>query len=467
MAAEGRGVGDELVGGTLSLGTGSREAIARDLAMRLAGASHSRRLYSTKGPIWERTLASLRERLDEVLASTDEGELTFALLADGLAVSGVPVLDPPSSVVRFIGVMKERDVEIISVRRGCEASELEALLSFLGADAADVAAMRADTWLAERGVTHVGIKHLRLMRGEGVESFRDVFWRGRRQLARELDRAGRDGVVSAGAVSELARSLVEVVLETKTPVATLLALRDRDDFTVVHSVNVGILAGAQASALGVAEAEAERIVFAALLHDLGKTKVPEQILSNRTGLSPREREVLDRHVVEGARIVLQTSPGDWLSAAVAAEHHLLPSEKKEEVLAVELCRIADVFDVVRTLRPFDDLRAMRGAIAFMLRRLGHRFNPFLLERFAALVGMFDAGDHARLDTGEIVRVAAPNLELPFHPVIEVLDRSTGRLPRGTSVDLARLAARTDAPKVVPTLPSRFADLEPEEIDALG
>ena len=71
------------------------EAQARDLALRVAGANHSRRLYGSRGSAWMRTLESLEGRLAEFFTA-GASEVTLALLADGLAVQGVPLADPPA-----------------------------------------------------------------------------------------------------------------------------------------------------------------------------------------------------------------------------------------------------------------------------------------------------------------------------------------------------------------------------------
>lgn len=445
----------------------SRESAARDLAARFAGASNSRRLYSTKSGIIERALTALKEEIEKQLDRAGEKELTFALLGQGFAVGGIPIMDPPSSVLRLIAAYKERDLEIIGIRSGVELSELEALFAYLSADSAEVAAVRADTYLRERGVDKITVKHLALMSGAEQGSFRDVYFRGKKALSREMRRAGDAGAVSQGAVSELAKSLLEVIVDSRAPVATLLALRDRDDFAVVHSVNTAMLAGMLAAAVGIEGEEAETIVFAALMHDVGKTKVPEAILSKRTGLSDSESALLARHTVEGARILFQTGGLDRTAAVAALGHHAPLPPRDEQILAVEIVRLADTFDSIRSCRPFDDEHAMRGAATYMVRRLGSRFNPYLLERFAGLVGVTKRGDHARLTSGEIVRVVEPNHELGLRPKIEVLDKSSGALDRGTVLDLATLELSAVSPRLLPTPHSGFNDLDPKEIDSLG
>ena len=445
----------------------SREAEARDFAMRLAGATHSRRLYGKKSVMWTRTLEAVAEDLERLFAETQRTELTVGLLGEGLAVLGVPIAHAPSSVLRFIGQLKERDVEIISFKMGVTIAEIETLLSFLGADAVDVAAVKADTWLRERGVDHISIKHLKLMRGSGLESFRDVYWRGRRVLQREFSRASAQGSVNVAAIGELARSMMEVILEGDAPIATLLALQDRDDFAMVHSVNVATLAGSQAGTLGLPEETVQSIVAAALMHDIGKTRVPEAILNNAGKLTKQERALLDAHAVEGARLLMETHGASQLAAVVAMEHHRLPTKDDVGLAAVDLVRIADTFDTIRSLRPFDDAYSMRGAVAYMVRYMPERFNPYLLERFGTLVGLCPEGDHAWLSTSEIVRVVKPHEELSMHPVVEILDQREGNIARGETVDMARFANDPTAPRLVPVVPATFSDLELWEIDCVG
>ena len=436
---------------------------ARDLAVRVAGANHSRRLYGMRGRAWEKTLEALHGAISRHFDEEGHREVTVGLLGEGLAVLGVPIQDPPSSVVRFMSKLIERDVEIIVIRPGVTPAELETLLSYLGADSADVAAIRADAWLRDRGVDNISIKHLKLLSGES-ENFRDVYFRGKRVLHREFSRASANGAVSAGAVGDLAKSLMEIILEADTPVATLLALRDRDDFALIHSVNVATLAGSQAGALGLAEDDVQTIITAALTHDIGKTKVPEDILKKGAPLTDPERAVLDRHTVEGARILLETPGTNPLASIVALQHHSPLPADTPGLCAIELCKLADVFDVIRSLRPFDDADSMRGAVAYMIRKMRMRFNPYLLERFAALVELAPIGTPVALSSGEVAEVVETHPELALHPVVTILDTRRGQRRPGETVDLADEEGDTLA---VPAIPPGLRDLDPTAIDELG
>lgn len=441
----------------------STDALAWDLAVRVAGAYHNRRLYGHAGRGWSQTLDGLMSALGRLL-QPNTAEVTLALLGDGIAVQGLPVGHPPSSVLRFVGQLKAKDVEIVSFLPGVDRADLEVLFTFFASSPAELAGTPGDSWLRERGVERIRIKHLRLVGGGGVESFRDVYFRGRRVLGQQFERAAADGAVSSGAVSELARSLVEVVLTPGAPVATLLALRDRDDFTLVHSVNVATLVGAQAGSLGLDEVDVQAMVSAALTHDIGKTRVPEAVLKQGGRMSAQDQARLDEHTVHGARLLLESSPQAGLSAVVAQFHHSPPRPDHPGLIAVELTRIADAFDGLRTLADFSDEAGMRGAVAFMWRRMGDRFNPYLLQRFATLVGLGQAGEEGRLETGEVVQVLAPHPELAFCPHVVVRDATHGRLKVGTEVDLAEWE---QGPRFVPELPVVYRGISSRDLDSLG
>lgn len=438
---------------------------ARELVMRLAGATHSRRVYASSGPIWERTLAALAEQIHRYLDHPDITEVTFALLGDGIAVCGVPIHAPPSAVVRFIGQMKRRDVEIISFAQGATPSEMETLLTFLSADAADVMAVNADGWLKERGAEHVKVKHLKLTKDMGLNNFRDVYRRGVGTVQNEFKQADKRGSVNPAAVSELAKTLMEVVYDGEAPVATLLALRDRDDYSMVHSVNVGVLAACQASALGMPQEQVHLISMAGLLHDIGKSKVPEAIIQKAGTLNAAEAQLMASHTVAGARILLESRGLLGVTSIVAFSHHRV--DGKAAILGTELVRIADAFDGLRTLRPFDDQSGMRATVAYMIHFLRNRFNPYLLERFATICHLFRVGDRGFLTTGEVAEVLRLNPELALRPTVRVVDKGKGASPSGTVIDLTNPPAGVQPALMVPARPKEFHGFDPAELDSLG
>lgn len=448
----------------------SPQDTARDLAQRLAGASHSRRLYAKGSAIWQNTLDALMSEISGFFQTTGLPELTVALLGDGLAVGGVPFTKMPANVVRFVAQLRLRDIEIISLKPGCTATDIETMLSFLSAETAEVAAVNANVWLKERGVETISIKHLKLMRNANMGSFREVYRMGSTVMRKQFEKAAQAGVVDLGPVMDLAKTLMDMVVGSDSPVATLLALRDRDDFSYIHSVNTGTIAGCQAAALGLSEHEIQEISTAGLLHDIGKTVLPVELTGKRGPLSLEEMQILGRHTIEGVKILLASQGGNRIAAIAAFEHHRAPSADRNvpsPLMTSQLVALADIFDGLRTLRPFDDHLSMQGALAFMYAKLRNRFNPYLLGRFATMCGMFAKGDMVRLSTGELAQVTEPHAESALHPAVEIVEQETGKLEPGLIIDLTEFARAAPPVNIVLPVTAAFADLQPDELDWLG
>jgi HD-GYP domain-containing protein (c-di-GMP phosphodiesterase class II) len=442
----------------------SQQDESRDLAIRLAGTCHARRLYAPGSATLVKNTEVLKVDVDNYFARFAPAAITFALLGDGMAVAGVPLVSPPPPVLRLIAQMKLREIEIISVRPQASLGELQSLIDLVTAELSEVPASQSATWLRERGVRAVEIKHLRLTGAlGGTGSFRDVYRAGKDTLGREMRRARDEGVVEVGSVLELAAAILEVVLDGDGPVTTLVAFDDRDDFHTTHALSVGVLAACQAAALGLPVQEVRDICVAGLLHDIGKARVPEAIWQKRGALTPAELALVESHALEGARVLVRSHGIDRLDAIVAAEHHKSAAESTH--LGSQLVALADAFDTVRTARPFEEREAMQGALAVLLGRNDRHFNPYLLGRFATLCGMYVVGDVVSLNSGELGRVISVHPESALHPVVEIIDPGQGRAPAGTIVDLSVLAA--SGVRLRSAMSSAFAALDPSELARLG
>jgi putative nucleotidyltransferase with HDIG domain len=173
----------------------------------------------------------------------------------------------------------------------------------------------------------------------------------------------------------------------------LLRLKAFDQYTTTHSINVSILVMALAEALGHVPRDVRALGIAGLLHDLGKVRVPPDILTKPGALSPDEREILDRHPAEGARLILNSDRELTLQAAVAFEHHIwidgggYPRRRfaRECHYASTLVHICDVFDALRTDRPYRPAWTSAQALEYIERRSGKEFDPELAEAFASLM----------------------------------------------------------------------------------
>lgn len=158
------------------------------------------------------------------------------------------------------------------------------------------------------------------------------------------------------------RSLSVAMHGDRNIVLPLLQLKDFDQYTTTHSLNVSVLTMALAEWMGMAPRDVRAFGVAGLLHDLGKVRIPKDVLNKPGKLSDEEWTIMRRHPVDGAKIIYESDRDLDLAAAVAYEHHIMingqgyPRRHFERGVhaASKLVHVCDVYDALRTKRPYRD-----------------------------------------------------------------------------------------------------------------
>lgn len=183
----------------------------------------------------------------------------------------------------------------------------------------------------------------------------------------------------------------------------LLKLKSFDQYTTTHSINVSVLSMALAEALGHNARDVRIMGVAGLLHDLGKVRVPPEILSKPGSLSPEERELLERHPSDGARIILNSDRRLTLPAAVAFEHHIMINGggyprrhfARDCHYASTVVHVCDVYDALHTDRPYRAAWPSAKALHYIERRAEREFDPVVAGAFITLMRKNERGLDAR------------------------------------------------------------------------
>jgi putative nucleotidyltransferase with HDIG domain len=173
----------------------------------------------------------------------------------------------------------------------------------------------------------------------------------------------------------------------------LVQLGAFDQYTTTHSLNVSVLAMGLAERLGLAAGSVRAYGVAGLLHDIGKTRIPPDILNKPGRLTESEREAMNRHPADGARLILESNKNLDLAAVVAYEHHMMidgggyPQFKYRRRChdASRLIHICDVFDALRTRRPYREEWPLKRVYLHLCERAGVEFDPYLVEPFVAMI----------------------------------------------------------------------------------
>lgn len=173
----------------------------------------------------------------------------------------------------------------------------------------------------------------------------------------------------------------------------LLKLRQADEYTTTHALNVCVLTMALAEWLGLGARDVRAFGIAGLLHDIGKVAIPHDVLTKKSGWGERERQIMSRHPAEGARIIMTSSSDLDLAAVVAYEHHIMingggyPTLKfgRECHRASLLVHVCDVYDALRSNRPYRDAWPAGKVLAYLEERSGLEFDGHVAHAFTEMM----------------------------------------------------------------------------------
>jgi len=243
------------------------------------------------------------------------------------------------------------------------------------------------------------------------------------------------------------QSIVDLILEEEFSLVGLTAIKNHDEYTFQHCVNVSILSISLGQRLGFNKKLLGELGVAAILHDLGKASIPPWVLNKPGKLTPEEWKLMTDHPVQGVKMIAKLRGLNELALRamiVAFEHHLnfdksgYPNlgDLLNQTLFGRIVAIADCFDAMTAHRsyrksPFTPYEALHQ----MITENKEKFDPLLLKAFINTVGMYPAGTVVLLDTNEIAVVTAHNPHDIFRPKVKVVADRERKKIEGSAVDL--------------------------------
>jgi HD-GYP domain-containing protein (c-di-GMP phosphodiesterase class II) len=176
----------------------------------------------------------------------------------------------------------------------------------------------------------------------------------------------------------------------------LLQLKEFDQYTTTHASNVAVLAMALGEHLKLGSGLVRALGTAGLMHDLGKVKIPHEILVKPGAFSDSERAIMRRHPVDGAKLLLEREKGMELAAVVAYEHHIMlngegyPSMHfgRQCHYASKLVHVCDVYDALCTNRPYREAWSSEIALSYVEEKSGVEFEPEIVTAFCGMMREF-------------------------------------------------------------------------------
>ncbi len=404
---------------------------AEDLVRRLAAALRGTELYSPAHPIVQRGIDALAAAASEQLQSAPS--IVVGFIGDEVVVDATRLRRGTASLIGFARDLRDRGIEKITLTRGLTRAEVGHLVA---AFIDRTSPIPLPDRLVARGVRNITLGRIVVEEVNdeqaGIAAARRVYGTAV-ETAENLWNAAKAGEQpDPSAAKKIIDSLARLVTQDRTSLMALTALKKYDNYTFTHMVNVSALAMAQARALNIDGPLLREFGFAALMHDIGKVNTPLEVLNKPGKLTNEEFDIMKRHVVDGAHILRRTPEMPALAPIVAFEHHLKQdlSGYPEKIgsrklnLCTMIVSIADVFDALRSNRPYREGMATVRIRSIMGEQGNPAFNQVLLKRFVNLMGLFPVGNLVRLTKGEIAVVTAEHPTDPFRPQVKIIvDRS--------------------------------------------
>lgn len=253
---------------------------------------------------------------------------------------------------------------------------------------------------------------------------------------------------------QLVGELVESVVRNPDALTCFSLLKKKHEYTAQHSLRVCVLALIFGRQLGFEKDRLRELGMGALLHDVGKARIPLEILDKPKALDPREIEIMKQHVPLGVEI-LENTPGIPAGAIeIARGHHerydgngYIGGLKGNEIGMYGLIAgIVNCYDAITSDRPYHVGISPHAALKRMYEWRGSAFHPKLIEQFIQCLGIYPVGSVVQLNSGEIGVVAALNRLRRLKPRVVLVRRpDNAPYPSMPAVNLANRTNRDGRP----------------------
>ena len=333
--------------------------------------------------------------------------------------------------------LSDLGIDSIHIREGVQTDELRAVAEFLWQFKHSSDGEPVEVQLARRDVRHISLAKIVPL---------DTRWRAQQwpdaptgpldpayaeslALAEEtFDTVASGRQLDLATVGHLVQLLIYKVARSNAALGQILAVKQYENLTYCHSVNVAMLSLLIGKQIGLDAATIAALVEAALLHDIGKTRMPLDVVKKPGALEKRERKLMEAHTTSGAEILVQTEGLRPLTPIVALEHHRsikgtgYPDlgDAIPHVMS-QIVSVADIYEAITGARSYQLPTLPERACLVLARLAGDKLNSAIVKAFVNAITFFPLGSMVRTTRGEIAIVVGINSHDPLHPLLVLVD----------------------------------------------
>ena len=278
-----------------------------------------------------------------------------------------------------------------------------------------------------------------------VTEVKELFDEGDKIIHEFMDAVRFGKNINQQAITEETTKIVKAIKEDPLVAMALLDLKHFNEYTLIHSINVAVLSVAFAFNLKFGEEILSSIAQGSLLHDIGKAKIPVDILNKPDKLSDMELRIIQKHPELGIQALGEDNLHNPIVKEIILHHHenydgtgypskLAYSETKRFASIVS---IADYYDALTSQRSYKDIVTPADAVKKIYSLSGTKFDPRVVNHFVKTIGIYPIGSIAELSDDRISVVVAFTKENLLQPIVKTLyHKSNPEIPNIEIISLS-------------------------------
>ncbi len=417
-------------------------------------------LYDRKNVIIDRLAQECLQVINSIVQS--EGNLFIKIVRDNFFFNNVRIqvkTDKYAMFKAFWQEMRKRwigEVEFSTEVKSEHLKDLVYLLSGLE-EGNESNYLYVKKQLEYRDIESIHVGKLEFFKDEDIyidsedqkKYSKDVYFKSIGLVKEVVDSIHQQKALNIRKAKRLMQIAVNAIMQDDSTLLGLANIKNYDEYTFNHSVNVAIYAIALGQRIGIPKKHLSHLGMAGLFHDMGKTRIPKEILNKTGKLSPEEWSMMRSHPVVGTELIMRMKEWGELSTRMiegAFEHHLrydltgYPklTRKRRITLFGRIITIADFYDALVRPRVYNRFPYVSEKIlGIMIERSGKDFDPAIVKVFINMIGIFPLGTLVLLNTNEmgLVTQIQEDTELIDRPKVCLLYYSDGEYRKGNVVDL--------------------------------
>ena len=430
--------------------TAKRLEKARDLARALAVAQNNAALYPATHPLAVQSVQDLVAAVNAIFGLGFE-EVTVNVYKATLFIENQVLPEESVTYRKLVEDLLARGVSALGFALGFDTPAATAVVELLNTP--EVTGIeQAAAFLEHRSATSVSVAETTDLddavreaeERENKARGRETYDRGL-ELMRDVETQAKLGkVFEVEQLQQMVSALLDTLFKDPAAILGLTAIKGHDEYTLNHSINVCILSVSLGASVGLDAESLKSLGLSALLYDLGKVRIPEDILAKEGPLTADEWQIVKSHTTEGADLLKRIQLVDQMPMVVAYEHHQRhdlqgyprPAGPHEQHLFSKIVALCDAYDAMTTRRPFRREIRPDKALAVLMQGRAKAYDPSVTKALVAMLGIYPMGAVVTLDDRTTAVVFRVNRDDLLRPRVKRLIAADGTwLAEPETVDL--------------------------------